>query len=316
MLEWLKRGGQPDDNDPDRRRPRRRRRSTGQFNFTDRTRKVFALARQEAIELGHEYVGTEHLLLALIREGEGVSAEVLRRSDIEFDALIERVNDSVRKGRGAPLSGELPYTSRAKRSIDFAMAAAADLNHSYVGTEHLLIGLLREEKGVAAQVLNSLGLTLQDAARITRELLGAVANAPTDSGFRFRVDDSSDRSIYEQIIQQVEQGIVAGALKPGDPLPEVGEVADELAIAPTTVARAYTELESRGVVVIEGARGIRIGSRRKRPAEDGSHADTLTGLLRPGVMAAFHLGATAAEVREALERAVKEVFEASDPEAQ
>ena len=129
------------------------------YNFTDRVRKVLAMAREEAIRLQHDYVGTEHILLGLIREGDGVASAVLITLNVDLEQVHERVEESVRKGKATIALGELPYTSRAKKVLEFAMAEARDFSHSYVGTEHLLLGLLREEKGIAAQVLNSLGVT-------------------------------------------------------------------------------------------------------------------------------------------------------------
>ncbi len=143
------------------------------YNFTDRVRKVLAMAREEAIRLQHDYVGTEHILLGLIREGEGVAAAVLTNLNVDLDQIHERVEESVRKGKATIALGELPYTSRAKKVLEFAMAEARDFNHSYVGTEHLLLGLLREEKGIAAQVLNSLGVTLEEARSETLKVLGS-----------------------------------------------------------------------------------------------------------------------------------------------
>jgi len=146
------------------------------YNFTDRVRKVLAMAREEAIRLQHDYVGTEHILLGLIREGEGVAAAVLMNLNVDLEQVHERIEESVRKGKATIALGELPYTSRAKKVLEYAMAEARDLNHSYVGTEHLLLGLLREEKGIAAQVLNSLGVTLEDARAETLKLLGSDVN--------------------------------------------------------------------------------------------------------------------------------------------
>ncbi|HUG41058.1 MAG TPA: ATP-dependent Clp protease ATP-binding subunit [Longimicrobiales bacterium] len=146
------------------------------YNFTDRVRKVLAMAREEAIRLQHDYVGTEHILLGLIREGEGVAAAVLMNLNVDLEQIHERIEESVKKGKATIALGELPYTSRAKKVLEYAMAEARELNHSYVGTEHLLLGLLREEKGIAAQVLNSLGLTLEDARGETLKLLGSDVN--------------------------------------------------------------------------------------------------------------------------------------------
>jgi ATP-dependent Clp protease ATP-binding subunit ClpC len=152
------------------------------YNFTDRVRKVLAMAREEAIRLQHDYVGTEHILLGLIREGEGVAAAVLTNLNVDLEQIHERIEESVRKGKATIALGELPYTSRAKKVLEYAMAEARELNHSYVGTEHLLLGLLREEKGIAAQVLNSLGVTLEDARAETLKLLGSDVNQPQSSG--------------------------------------------------------------------------------------------------------------------------------------
>ncbi|HET8656787.1 MAG TPA: ATP-dependent Clp protease ATP-binding subunit [Longimicrobiaceae bacterium] len=135
------------------------------------------MAREEAIRLQHDYVGTEHILLGLIREGEGVAAAVLTNLSVDLEQVQERIEESVRRGKATIALGELPYTSRAKKVLEFAMAEARELNHSYVGTEHLLLGLLREEKGIAAEVLNQLGVTLEEARRQTLKLLGSEPNA-------------------------------------------------------------------------------------------------------------------------------------------
>ena len=152
------------------------------YNFTDRVRKILAMAREEAIRLQHDYVGTEHILLGLIREGEGVAAAVLTNLNVDLDQIHERVEESVRKGKATIALGELPYTSRAKKVLEFAMAEARDFNHSYVGTEHLLLGLLREEKGIAAQVLNSLGVTLDEARAETLKVLGSDVSQSEPAG--------------------------------------------------------------------------------------------------------------------------------------
>ena len=152
------------------------------YNFTDRVRKVLAMAREEAIRLQHDYVGTEHILLGLIREGEGVAAAVLMKLTVDLDAVHEGVEESVRKGKATIALGELPYTSRAKKVLEYAMAEAREMSHSYVGTEHLLLGLLREEKGIAAQVLNSLGVTLETARAETLKILGSDVQSEEPAG--------------------------------------------------------------------------------------------------------------------------------------
>src|ERR671933_573581 len=117
------------------------------YNFTERVRKVLAMAREEAARLHHEYVGTEHILLGLIREGEGVAAAVLQNLSVDLDEIQQKIEETVKKGKAAQATGpDLPYTSRAKKVLELAMAEARELNHSYVGTEHLLLGLVREKK--------------------------------------------------------------------------------------------------------------------------------------------------------------------------
>ncbi|MEE3185091.1 MAG: Clp protease N-terminal domain-containing protein, partial [Gemmatimonadota bacterium] len=152
------------------------------YNFTDRVRKVLAMAREEAIRLQHDYVGTEHILLGLIREGDGVAAAVLTNLNVDLDQIHEQVEESVKKGKATIALGELPYTSRAKKVLEFAMVEARELSHSYVGTEHLLLGLLREEKGIAAQVLNSLGIGMEEARSETLKVLGSDVGPAQPAG--------------------------------------------------------------------------------------------------------------------------------------
>jgi len=143
------------------------------YNFTERVRKVLAMAREEAARLHHEYVGTEHILLGLIREGEGVAATVLQNLSVELDEIQQKIEETVKKGKAAQTTGpDLPYTSRAKKVLELAMSEARELSHSYVGTEHLLLGLLREEKGIAAQVLTDAGVNLEAARAETLRILG------------------------------------------------------------------------------------------------------------------------------------------------
>src|SRR5437868_2499674 len=143
------------------------------YNFTDRVRKVLQMAREEAARLHHEYVGTEHILLGLIREGEGVAAAVLTNLNVDLEEIQQKIEETVKKGKAAAAAGpDLPYTSRAKKVLELAMGEARELNHSYVGTEHLLLGLLREEKGIAAQVLTDAGVNLDAARTETLRLLG------------------------------------------------------------------------------------------------------------------------------------------------
>jgi ATP-dependent Clp protease ATP-binding subunit ClpC len=141
--------------------------------FTDRARKVMALANQEAQRLNHEYIGTEHILLGLVKEGSGVGANVLRNLDVDLRKVRLEVEKLVKAGPEMVTMGKLPQTPRAKKVIEYAIEEARNLNHNYVGTEHLLLGLLREHDGVAAQVLMNLGLKLEEVREEVLNLLGA-----------------------------------------------------------------------------------------------------------------------------------------------
>ena len=118
--------------------------------FTDRARKVLQLANQEAQRLNHEYIGTEHILLGLVKEGSGVASNVLKNMDVDLTKIRREVEKLVNQGTDMIAMGKLPQTPRAKKAIEYAMDEARNLGHTYVGTEHLLLGLLREEEGIAA----------------------------------------------------------------------------------------------------------------------------------------------------------------------
>jgi ATP-dependent Clp protease ATP-binding subunit ClpC len=158
------------------------------YNFTERVRRILTLAREEAAKLHHEYVGTEHMLLGLIRNGDGVGMTVLERLRIDTLALSRRVNEVVRAGRAATRPGpDLPYTSRAKKVLELSMDETRRLGHGYVGSEHLLLGLIAEGKGIAAQLLAEAGVRLEAAREELRRILegtdlGALAQPGDASG--------------------------------------------------------------------------------------------------------------------------------------
>jgi len=151
--------------------------------FTDRARKVMALANQEAQRFNHEYVGTEHLLLGLVKEGSGVAANCLKNMGTDLKKIRIEVEKIVKSGPQMVTMGKLPQTPRAKKVIEFAIEEARMLGHNYVGTEHLLLGLLREQDGVAAQVLMNLGLRLEEVREEVLKLLGATAEMAEETEF-------------------------------------------------------------------------------------------------------------------------------------
>jgi hypothetical protein len=151
--------------------------------FTDHVRKVMQLANQEAQRFNHEYIGTEHILLGLVKEGSGVAANVLKNLDIDLRKIRLEVEKIVQSGPDMVTMGKLPQTPRAKLVIDLAIEEARNLNHKYVGTEHLLLGLLREQETVASQVLRNLGLKLSDVRKEVLQVLGyEIASEESYSG--------------------------------------------------------------------------------------------------------------------------------------
>jgi ATP-dependent Clp protease ATP-binding subunit ClpC len=145
------------------------------FNrFTERARKVIILAKEEARRFNHDYIGTEHLLLGLIREGEGVAAAVLQKIGLSLQNIRLEIEKLVQPGPATQILGDVPFTPRAKKALELAAEEARSLGHNYIGTEHLLLGLIREGEGVASQVLMNLGLDLN---KVRNEVMGLLGSA-------------------------------------------------------------------------------------------------------------------------------------------
>ncbi|MFT4744905.1 MAG: ATP-dependent Clp protease ATP-binding subunit ClpC [Nitriliruptoraceae bacterium] len=149
--------------------------------FTDRARRVVVLAQEEARMLNHNYIGTEHILLGLIHEGEGVAAKALESLNISLQAVRDQVQDIIGKGQTAP-AGHIPFTPRAKKVLELSLREALQLGHNYIGTEHILLGLIREGEGVAAQVLQKLGADLQRVRQQVIQLLSGYSGEGSSSG--------------------------------------------------------------------------------------------------------------------------------------
>jgi hypothetical protein len=152
--------------------------------FTDRARRVVALSQDEARALDHDYIGTEHLLLGLIREEDGVAARALMSLGVSFEVIESQVVEVVGRGPGQP-TGHIPFTPRAKKILELALREAQQLGHAYIGTEHILLGIVREGEGVAAQVLQHQGLTLETVREaVIQVLAGQTSEAVESAGFR------------------------------------------------------------------------------------------------------------------------------------
>ena len=141
--------------------------------FTDRAKKVMNLARQEAQRFNHEYLGTEHILLGLVQEGSGVAANVLKQMGVDLSRIRTEVEKIVKTGPSMVTMGQLPFTPRAKKVLELSLEEASNLGHNYIGTEHLLLGLIKENEGIAAQVLMNLGVKLEDVREEVLDFLGA-----------------------------------------------------------------------------------------------------------------------------------------------
>jgi ATP-dependent Clp protease ATP-binding subunit ClpA len=146
--------------------------------FTDRARRVIVLAQEEARMLNHNYIGTEHILLGLAREGEGVAAEALESLGISLDAVRQQVEEIIGQGQQAP-SGHIPFTPRAKKVLELSLRESLQLGRNYIGTEHILLGLIREGDGVAAQVLVRLGADLN---RVRQQVIQLIHSRPPREG--------------------------------------------------------------------------------------------------------------------------------------
>src|SRR5467141_1399458 len=181
--------------------------------FTDRARRVVVLAQEEARMLNHNYIGTEHILLGLIHEGEGVAAKALESLGISLDAVRQQVEEIIGQGQQAP-SGHIPFTPRAKKVLELSLREALQLGHNYIGTEHILLGLIREGEGVAAQVLVKLGADLNRVRQQVIQLLHgyqgkepAAAGAPSESA-------PSTSLVLDQFGRNLTQGAREGKLDP------------------------------------------------------------------------------------------------------
>ena len=183
--------------------------------FTDRARRVVVLAQEEAKLLKHNYIGTEHILLGLIHEGEGIAAKALEGMDISLEQVRDQVTEIIGEGQQAP-SGHIPFTPRAKKVLELSLREALQLGHTYIGTEHILLGLIREGEGVAAQVLVKLGA---DLPRVRQEVIklisGYQGKEPATAGAGGREEGQPSGSlVLDQFGRNLTQAAREGSLDP------------------------------------------------------------------------------------------------------
>ncbi|MBX3089838.1 MAG: ATP-dependent Clp protease ATP-binding subunit [Cryobacterium sp.] len=182
--------------------------------FTDRARRVIVLAQEEAKMLNHNYIGTEHLLLGLIHEGEGAAAKALESLGISLDAVREQVQDTIGQGQQQP-TGHIPFTPRAKKVLELSLREALQLGHNYIGTEHVLLGLIREGEGVAAQVLVKLGADLNRVRQqVIQQLSGYQGKEQVQVGANEQAAAQAGSQILDQFGRNLTQAAREGKLDP------------------------------------------------------------------------------------------------------
>ncbi|MBM7025627.1 Clp protease N-terminal domain-containing protein, partial [Clavibacter zhangzhiyongii] len=182
--------------------------------FTDRARRVVVLAQEEAKMLNHNYIGTEHILLGLIHEGEGVAAKALESLGISLDAVREQVQDIIGQGQQQP-TGHIPFTPRAKKVLELSLREALQLGHNYIGTEHILLGLIREGEGVAAQVLVKLGADLNRVRQQVIQLLsGYQGKEAVAVGGEQQQSQQAGSTVLDQFGRNLTQAARDGKLDP------------------------------------------------------------------------------------------------------
>jgi ATP-dependent Clp protease ATP-binding subunit ClpA len=171
--------------------------------FTDRARRVVVHAQQEARDLSHNYIGTEHLLLGLLREQESVAARALAELEIGLDAVRDQVIEMIGRGKQAP-SGHIPFTPRAKKVLEYSLRESLQLSHNYIGTEHILLGLVREGEGVAAQVLVKLGGTLSRVRDKVIELVPAGTGTAESHEFSAELRRAGASFQFQAVLRRLE----------------------------------------------------------------------------------------------------------------
>ena len=181
--------------------------------FTDKARRVVVLAQEEAKLLNHNYIGTEHILLGLIHEGEGVAAKALESLGINLDSVRQQVQEIIGQGQQAP-AGHIPFTPRAKKVLELSLRAALQLGHSYIGTEHLLLGLIREGEGVAAQVLTKLGADTNRVRQQVIQLLSGFQGKETVAVGGDNTEKQKGSQILDQFGRNLTQAAADGKLDP------------------------------------------------------------------------------------------------------
>jgi ATP-dependent Clp protease ATP-binding subunit ClpC len=277
--------------------------------FTDRARRVVVLAQEEARLLGHNYIGTEHILLGLIQEEEGVAARVLDRLGISLDAVRSKVESIIGEGKGAP-DGHIPFTPRSKKVLELSLREALQLGHNYIGTEHILLGLIREGQGVGAHVLTGLGADLSRVRyEVIEELSGLGRGGPSGAGPRSATGRPRETPAAAKAAAEARR--LAGGAAVGSQHYLLGLLKDENSLA----ARALADLGlTREAVEGKLAELEPTGTSDETPEEAGARR---VGLRVEGQLVMLEVDdpKLAASLQQAMVDRKLRVITGSDPEA-
>ena len=270
--------------------------------FAPECRAVIPGAHAEATRLRSPSVETEHILLAVLASPQSEASLILSSAGVRSTELRSYLEGRLgqqagqhRRSRRSP-----SWSTKTKEAIVAAVGEARKLDQSPISSGHLLLALLKDTGSVATKALAERGVTAASVREVLKQGVGATAELD------IRVDDRSEQLIYQQIVGQIQEAIATGRLLPGHRLPPIRQLADQLEVAPGTVARAYAQLESAGTVVTDRARGTFV-STAGHPASGARHLE-IRNLLRPAVVAAFHLGSSADELKAALGEAMADIY--------
>ncbi|HEX8361541.1 MAG TPA: GntR family transcriptional regulator [Longimicrobium sp.] len=277
------------------------------FDFSEQARQVLAGARGAAAERGNRAIGTEHVALSLFTGDFPVIGRLLAKLGVDPAELARSMDEAMPRWPVRTVAEELRYTRAAGSALAAAVKWTQKLRGPELDAEHLLLGVATAAAGTLAKMLRKHGLHLTELAREVERL----GRDEPSAIFRFQVDDASELTIYQQLVEQAKEAVATERLRPGDRLPTVRQVAEELDLAPGTVARAYRELEQQGIVTTDRARGTRVAERPGPDGAVGAETSSLVALLRPVAVGAYHLGFTADHLRRALEEAMRGVFRES-----
>lgn len=276
----------------------------GGTQFTAECKAVIEGAPKEASRLRSRSVDPEHLLLAVLVSPTSDASLILASAGVRSAALLSDLEGRLLRGaRPSRRSIRSPsWSNAAKEMVVGAVGEARRVGQAPVSSGHLLLALFKDTGSAVGQALVERGVTAANVGEALRQGVGAAAELD------IRIDDRSDQLIYQQVVGQIQEAIATGRLLPGHRLPPIRQLADQLEVAPGTVARAYAQLESAGTVDTDRARGTFVAT-ASRVGSNARRAE-VRKLLRPAVVAAFHMGSSADELTNALAEAMADIYPA------